>query len=105
MIRIPLEATPNQFLTVYLEGSRYEITLKMCNGILSASITRDGQTLFNGLRVVAGVPLIPYSYLENGNFIFTTEDEELPVYTKFGSTQALYYLTMAEIGALRNAAA
>jgi hypothetical protein len=101
MQTVPLEPIPNQRLGIRLGGDRYDITLKEVGGVMSVTILRGDVTLVQGLRCVAGTPLIPYSYLAtSGNFIFVTENEELPDWRLFGSTQTLVYASSAELGAL-----
>jgi|SRR5690606_28626949 len=98
---IPLEAAPNQRLRIPLAGSRYELEIKKAAHIMCVTIIRDGLTLVEGLRCVAGSPLIPYPYLAtSGNFIFLTENDELPDWRKFGSTQSLVFASAAELEAL-----
>lgn len=98
MILIPLDAVANQSFTINLDGSSYDIAIKETNGVMAANIVRDGATLLLGTRIVAGTPLIPYDYLQLGNFILTTENDEIPYYTQFGVTQQLLYASIAEIG-------
>lgn len=96
---ITLQPIPNQILTTTLEGSRYQITLKSASGIMAVTLDRDGIRLFSGLRTVSSIPLIPYRYLfaDTGNFIFTTDNDELPAWRQFGVTQTLVYLTAQEL--------
>jgi hypothetical protein len=101
MIEIPLQAVPNQALTVTLGGVRFAFTIKEANGVMCADVVRDEVELLRGHRLVAAVPLLPYRYLQDaGNFVFLTENDELPYYTQFGFTQQLVFLTVAEITAL-----
>lgn len=101
MNTVPLEATPNQRLGIRLAGSRYEIELKQTGQVMSVTIIRDGVTLISGFRCVAGSPLIPYPYLAtSGNFMFLTENDELPNWRLFGSTQTLVFASAAELEAL-----
>lgn len=101
MIDIPLQALANQQLTIQLDTLRYDITLKETAGCMSATILRDGVELVIMGRVVAGTPLLPYGYLsEPGNFVLTTEADELPWWPSFGVTQFLVYVSAAEIAAL-----
>ena len=65
-------------------------------------LEQDGTTILTGSRVLAGEPLIPYEYLEAGNFILLTINDELPSWKEFGATQKLIYLTGAEIEAIKN---
>ncbi len=101
-ILIDLQARPNQTVTATLDSDRYEITVKAANNIMAVDITRNNIRLMRGARVVAGTPLLPYRYQERGNFIFTTNDNQLPFYTSFGITHQLVYLTLAEVEASRN---
>lgn len=100
--RIRLASIPSQELNVTRDGDRYQITLKADEyGDIIADIYRDDEPLLTGFFVVAGLPLIPYEHLENGNFIFVTDDDDHPNYEKFGSSQYLIYLTADEMGVLR----
>jgi hypothetical protein len=101
MIDITLQALPNQSFSIQLGESRYDITLKEANGVMSASVVRDGTPVVENVRLVAGSPLLPYRYLEDGNFVLFTQDDDLPYYTAFGVTQFLTYLTADEVAALR----
>ena len=98
---IPVQAIPNQSLTVTLDQSTYAITLKTMGTLMAASIVRDGVTLFTSQRVVTGTPLIPYQYQESGNFMFITADDTFPFYEQFNVTQFLLYFTADELVTLR----
>ena len=99
---IPLQAEPNQTISVTFDEDRYEITLKAVNNNLMAlDMIRNNITLFQGLRIVAGTPLIPYRYLESGNFILLTLDNCQPYYTRFGVDQALVFASAEELVAFR----
>lgn len=97
---VPLETIPNQQFTIPLDNQRYDITIKEAHGIMAFTIVRDDIILIQGQRAVAGTPIIPYLYLQEGNFMFLTQDGELPDYRKFQTTQTFCYLTIAEIEAL-----
>jgi hypothetical protein len=98
--QVEISAVPNQSFTVQLDGDYYDIELNTTDEILACSIARNNITLITGCRVVNGTPLIPYSELATGNFIFVITDEELPDYTKFNTTQVLYFLSADELAAL-----
>ncbi len=53
--------------------------------------------ILSGIRAVAGFPVIPYDYLQNGNFVFVTANDEYPIYTRFGIDQFLIYASPDEI--------
>jgi hypothetical protein len=102
VIDIALAAIPNQSLSIRLEDRLYNLTLWATRGVMSADIERDGVFIVRGARIVAGTPLIPYRYLESGNFVMLTENEEYPDYALFGISQSLVYVTIAELEALRD---
>lgn len=103
MIDIGLAAVANQALTVQLGGRQYAIAMQEANGVMSASIARDGVVLVSNVRVSAGTPLLPYLYQESGNFLVTVDGEALPYWDQFGVTQFLVYLTADELAAYRAA--
>lgn len=101
MNQIPLQATPNQTLSVLLDGARYTLAIKEANGCMVADVTRDDTDLLYGALIVAGSPIVPYAYMEAGNFLILTEDDELPYWDQFETTQSLIYVTADELAALR----
>jgi len=54
------------------------------------------------MRAVSGFPLIPYSYLQNGNFTFITSNNEYPDWRQFGITQYLIYASKSELEEILN---
>jgi len=98
--QIDLANTPNQELTVELDGETYTLKFVTCGDVLAVSITRDDILLLDSVRVVNGTPLIPYSKLATGNFILVINNEELPNWELFGTTQILYFLSESELAAL-----
>lgn len=96
-INVPIEAIANQEFTIVLEGARYNLSIKQATGCMEMDIIRDDVVILNGIRPVAGTPVIPYKYLERGNFLFLTENDDLPWWEKFGATQSLLYLTIDEM--------
>lgn len=102
--RIPLQAIPNQAFSVLLDDITYRLTLKSTSGIMSVSIALDDTQVVSGSRFFTDTPLIPYAYLEGsgGNFIFTSEADELPNYESFAITQFLIYLTAADLADARS---
>lgn len=101
MIDIPLQPVANQSFSVLLDGARYVLTFKEANGVMCADVVRDEVTLITGVRVTAMTPLLPYDYMQRGNFVLLTENDDLPYYTQFGLTQSLVYVSDAEIAALQ----
>jgi len=68
---------------------------------MSATVIRNNITLLSNIRLVAGMPMIPYEYLEAGNFVLTTLDDDLPDWNQFGISQSLIYVSEAELGEIR----
>lgn len=103
MIDVGIATLANQALSIQLDERFYEIELREANGVMSATITRDGVTLISNVRVTAGTPLLPYRYQESGNFIMTTDGETIPYWDQFNVTQFLVYLSADELAAYREA--
>lgn len=99
MIDIPLQPIANQELSISLGGSRYVITVKEANGVMVASIERDGVMVVQNTRMVADGLVLPYRYqwYGFGNFFMGVEAEEVPYYPNFGITQFLVYVTPQEM--------
>lgn len=91
MQEIPLTAEPNQEFTVRLDGYRYVLRIKEARGVMVVDVTIDDVLVLSASRVVAGYPLIPYTYLSAGNFVLLSVDDELPDWRLFGFTQSLIY--------------
>lgn len=101
MFEIALAQEASQSFTIVLNAKRYDITIRDIGGdIMAVTIIRDGVTLIEGQRLVAGTPLLPYKHLEDGNFMLLTQNGQYPYYTEFGVTQFLLYLTPEEIAVL-----
>lgn len=97
---VPLSNAPNQSFTVTIDGTRWGVRLVAIGEGTAADVSRDGVEILRGVRVVAGEPIIPYKYLVTGNFLFITEVDQMPVYSAFGVSQTLVYLSPDEIAAL-----
>lgn len=102
--RLPLQAIANQSLSALLDERTYRLTFKATRGVMSVTISIDDTTIIDGDRFFADSPLIPYEYLEGGggNFIFTTELQEIPAFDQFDVTQFLFYVTAAEVASARS---
>jgi hypothetical protein len=101
MQSIPLQAIPNQSFSITLDGNQWNFTLKTTNGVISVTLAKNNVTLIENMRAVANGLIIPAKYLEDGNFLFLTQNFQLPDYTQFGVTQLLIYITAAELTASR----
>jgi len=92
MIKVPIQAIPNQEITYQNGDNIYIIELRTVdlNNTLVATITLNDETIISGLIVNPFAKLMPYSY--GNNFIFTTQDNELINYEHFNDTQELFFL-------------
>lgn len=99
---IPIDAVPNQAFSVRLDGVLYAFQIKEAHGVMAVDISRNNTYLVRGLMMKGETPLIPYRYMEEGNFIITTDGEFEPYYDQFGVSQKLIYLTVAEVEEARN---
>ena len=98
---VPIQAVPNQTLTITLDSNIFVITLLTTNGVTCVSLTINGIETLDNIRCVAGTPLIPALYQEAGNFLFISNNYDLPIYTQFNISQTLVYFTAAELAAYR----
>lgn len=106
MRQVPLQAIPNQTLSFQDANKNYDLTIRTNNianaQIMSMDIVIDNVLVIQGQRLIPNYPVIPYYYLWDGNFIFVTENDELPDYNQFQITQYLIYATQTEIEAIIN---
>lgn len=95
---IPMEAVPNQELTLNIDGNRWLLRLKVAKSSMIADVYRNDVALLLGQRIAVGTPMIPYQYLQGaGNFILLVDNEELPDWKQFGITQQLLYVEPGEL--------
>jgi hypothetical protein len=105
---IPLITDSNQSLNITLGGDNYFIKINDVNNtddelnvLMASTIQRNNIDIISGFRILAGEPLIPFKYKENGNFIFFTNNDEFPDYRQFGITQFLYFFDADELREIR----
>lgn len=100
---IPLQTLPNQSFNIVLDNNSWGFALKTCNGETAASITLNNNIVIENTRAIANGLIIPsiYEEADSGNFMFLTQNFQLPDYTQFGVTQVLVYLTASELTTIR----
>ena len=103
MIIVPLAAVPNQTFSITLDGNAYDMAIFLCNNIMAMDIVRNNEIILLGARLVPDEPIIPYRYLEDGNFFFITDQFAYPYYTEFGTNQTLIYVSALELANIRAA--
>jgi hypothetical protein len=101
MIEIPLSAIPNQSLSIQLDQNNFDLRIHDCGNIITFDVTINNVIILQGIRAVASYPLIPYEYLENGNFVILTgnDNQDIPYWDRFGIDQYLIYASQAELEA------
>lgn len=104
MQQITLQAIPKQSLSIVLAGLLYDIDILSTNGCVSLNVARSSVRVVSGQRAVAGQLVLPFALQEDGegNFMFLTQDGELPAYDQFTSTQSFLYASNAELESVRD---
>ena len=99
---IELQPLRSQLLSTRVGEILYLLRIYHTSAGMVCDISRDEADVLTGFRIVSGTPLIPYGYLESGNFVLIVPDDETPDYNQFGITQTLLSYTQEELEALRN---
>jgi hypothetical protein len=101
MKQIAIQAIPNQLFNTQVDGNNWLISIRLTDGVMVFSFTKNGTLVIDNVRSKGNDVIIPYRYLEDGNFALVTQDQELPLYSKFGISQYLLYASQIEIDAAR----
>ncbi len=101
MLNIPLQNIPNQSFSIQIDNNTYDILISDCGNIMAVDISINNVVIVLGQRAVPSNFLLPYRYLENGNFFFTSLDGEYPDWRRFGLDQFLVFASQAELNAAR----
>lgn len=101
MLNIPLQAIPNQSFSLQINNSTYDLAVYDCGNIMAVDITINNAVIVTGVRAVPNNFLLPYRYLENGNFYITSLDGEYPDWRRFGLDQFMVFASQAELNAIR----
>lgn len=99
---IPLQNAPKFDFQIELDNNLWDISIITTNGVMSATLILNGTLVIQNVRCVAGTPLLPYKYQENGNFIFITQNQQYPNYVNFSQTQFLWYYSQSELSLFRS---
>ncbi len=94
MQQILLSQLANQSVSFNIDGAYWQVHVYTSIKFVCVDIVRNGDPVINGARGFAGVPLIPFAYLQGefGNFIFDSDAD----WNNFQTTCNLYYLTADE---------
>lgn len=99
---LSLKAIPSQTLSfIDPDNNQWDLAVRVAAQQIAIDVILNSTIILSGITIVAGYRLIPYNYLEAGNFFLITQNKEIPDYTQFGLTQTLVYATQSEIDALR----
>ena len=98
---LPIVAVPNQAFTIVLDGVSWDLTIRATNLNVAVTLYKNSVLLLENIRAVAMQKIIPFSYLESGNFAFISNNYEVLDYTKFGVSQYLIYSPQADIDLAR----
>ena len=103
MINIPLQAIPNQSLSITLDNNQYDIRIHAIDdvGSVAVDIAIDNVVIVTGIFALPDFPIIPARYLENGNFVITTENDDIPNWNQFAVDQYLIYVSQTELNTIR----
>lgn len=103
MIQVPLENIPNQSFSINYENVLYDITLNSSQdgSLIFVTVFIDKVLIISGVRSLPDFPIIPYAYLENGNMMILTMNDEYANYEQLGVTQFLVIASQGEIDAIR----
>jgi len=98
MRTIPIQALPNQSLSITVDQQRWTLTIKAAVSTMVVDLALNDVPVLYGLRIMPNQPMIPYRYLSTvGNFMLLTVNDEIPWWENFGIDQQLVYATAEEI--------
>ena len=98
---IELAQVANQEFSLTEDNNRFKITINNINSMMSITIEVNNNIILSGQRLLPNQLVIQYGYLSKfGNFLMTTQNDEMPDFNQFGVDQFFYFLTKAEVDAL-----
>ncbi len=93
----------NQEKDVIIPGNQNNIHILLQTdeaGALFLTVSVNNEQLGQAFMCFPNQPVIPYKYMQkilNGNFIFETSRSNYPVYSDFGNSCKLYFISLDEI--------
>jgi hypothetical protein len=96
---INLSNVENQTFTIVLDGDLYSIAIYYVPGGMCCDLERNGVEILTGSRIMPNDYIIIFYGYQNtsGNFMLTTQNDDLADYNEFGITQTLIYLSFDEM--------
>lgn len=101
MLNVPLQAIPNQSFSIQIDNNTYDLAVYDCGNIMAVDVSINNTVIVTGERAVPNNFILPYRYLENGNFYITSLDDEYPDWRRFGLDQFMVFVSQAELNAAR----
>jgi hypothetical protein len=101
MLNIPLQAIPNQSFSIQIDGNTYDLRIHDCGNVMTVTVSINNVIVVQGFRAVPGSFILPFRYLENGNFLIETLNDEYPDWRRFGLDQFMIFASQAELNAIR----
>lgn len=102
--KIELQPQPNQSFSLTINNVNMNINLRMAgtneNPIMLFSLQINDEYVCPHVPCFANQGLLPYNYMVSeagGNFFFETDFDEYPIYTDFGTTCNLFFITQDEL--------
>lgn len=99
---LTLQPIPNQSFTTIVNSNRYDISIFYTAGVMSITVLRNSILIVDSMRLTAGTFVLPYGYMEDGNFIIVNMNDDLIDYNEFGSTQKFLYLSPQDLVNVRS---
>lgn len=97
ILEIPLQAIPNQKLTVVVNKQQLTIDILLRGDKLYATVYLGANLIISGMPCNNRVYLNQYPTALVGYLYFNTADGKEPVYTELGSNAKLYYSDVVQL--------
>ena len=96
---VQLEQIPNQSFLLLVEEDLYIITLRTISTETYVTLLRNGEKLVDSIKAMPNQNILLYNYQfnEHGNFVFTSLDDEYPLFSNFGVSTFFQYVTKQEV--------
>lgn len=100
MVKIPIEAIPNQTFNITLNEQNCTIHLYQRGDYLYMDLSVDGEAIRQGMICLVDISLLQYTVQGFSGYLFFSDMRGAggtPVYTDLGSRYILFYATEGEM--------
>lgn len=97
MQEITLEKIPQQTFSISLGGYRWGLSFRAVKGFTLATVEKDGEKVIDSVVCMPNMPILPFSYMSVGDFVFVCDNGEYPSYENFGTSVKLYWLEPEDV--------